>query len=140
MRIDRSCHIFLLTFLFFTGCAFAGERVCLRKACFSVDVMRTDAERARGLMSRQGLDEGQGMFFVFNAQDVYPFWMKNMFFAIDILWIDKNKRVVHIESNVAPCIVDPCPVYTPAAKAMYVLEIPAGDAVKNGITVGDTLR
>jgi uncharacterized membrane protein (UPF0127 family) len=54
--------------------------------------------------------------------------MKNMKFAIDILWLDENKKIVHVSSNVPPCVTDPCPVYNPGMPARYVLEIPAGDA------------
>ena len=122
------------------GCTSSGERVCLRDTCYAVDVMRTDAGRAQGLMYRKGLDQGRGMLFVFDQEDIYPFWMKNMLFAIDIVWLDQNKRVVHIEANVPPCSTDVCAVYTPSAKALYVLEIPAGDAARNGIGMGDTIK
>jgi uncharacterized membrane protein (UPF0127 family) len=114
--------------------------VCFRKACYAVDVMRTDAQRQQGLMFREGLGQGKGMFFVFDAEDVYPFWMKNMLFAIDILWLDKDKRVVYMAADVPPCRTDVCPVYTPSAKAMYVLEILAGDAARHAIHLGDSLR
>ena len=123
-----------------TACHSAPERICLKDACFSVDVMRTDAERTQGLMFRKGLDQGQGMFFVFDAEDIYPFWMKNMLFAIDIVWLDKEKRVVYAAANVPPCVTDPCPVYKPSAPAMYVLEIPAGDVARYSIKPGDRLR
>jgi uncharacterized membrane protein (UPF0127 family) len=140
MRSDRFVPAFFFIFLFLAGCVSAGERVCVREACFSVEVMRTDAERAQGLMFRTGLDQGKGMFFVFDTEDIYPFWMKNTLFAIDIIWLDKDKRVVDIASDVPPCRTTPCPVYTPSAKVLYVLEIPAGDAARYGIKPGDSLR
>ena len=87
-------------------------------------------------MYRSGLKPGEGMLFVFDREDIYPFWMKNMSFAIDILWLDGDKRVVDIRSSVPPCTTDECAVYTPAAKAFYVLEIPAGDAERNKILPG----
>ncbi len=102
--------------------------------------MRTDEERARGLMFRPELAEGRGMFFVFDQEDIYPFWMKNMSFAIDMLWLDKEQRVVFIRPNVPPCRAEECPVYTPAVKALCVLEIPAGAAARSGIRVGDSAR
>ena len=140
MRVDLPFSTCVLVSLFLTGCASAGERLCVREACFSVDVVRTDADRARGLMFRPALEAGRGMFFVFDAEAVYPFWMKNMLFAIDIIWLDKDRRVVHVAADVPPCIADPCPRYTPSAKASYVLEIPAGDAARYGIKPGDILR
>ena len=130
----------ILSAFILSACYSSARRFCLRDACYSVEVMTTDAGRAQGLMFRKGLDHGRGMFFVFDTEDVYPFWMKNMLFAIDILWFDKDKRVVHLESHGPPCHTDACPVYTPSAKAMYVLEIPAGDAAKHGIRTGDLLH
>ena len=115
----------------------AGEGLCIHGACFEIELMHTDEEKARGLMFRKGLDEGRGMFFVFDQEDIYPFWMKNMAFPIDIIWFDRELRAVHIEANVPACSTDPCPVYTPGARAMYVLEIPAGAALKHGIVLGD---
>jgi uncharacterized membrane protein (UPF0127 family) len=140
MRNDHLACAFLLTFLFLTGCASAQERVCLRQACYSVDIARTDETRMQGLMSRPGLGQGKGMLFIFDTEAVYPFWMKNMFFSIDIIWLDRDKHVVHIASDVPPCITEPCPLYTPSASALYVLEIPAGDAVRYGIQPGDVIR
>ena len=130
----------MVSALIFSACTPSAGRICSNKVCFSVEVMRTDAGRAQGLMFRKGLDHGRGMLFVFDQEDVYPFWMKNMLFAIDMLWLDEAHRVVEIRSDVPACGTDPCPVYTPAVKAQYVLEIPAGDAVKSGIKTGDVLR
>jgi uncharacterized membrane protein (UPF0127 family) len=142
MRNDLSrlsARVFLMLFLF-QGCSSVAERLCLRDACFSLEVMRTDEGRERGLMFRKGLDEGHGMLFVFDRPDIYPFWMKNMDFPIDILWLDKEKRVVHIETHVPPCRTGTCPVYTPVVQAIHVLEIPADDVRKHGIMVGDILH
>ena len=139
----RNNTIFLFTsffFLVFQGYAFPANQVCLRQACFSVDIANTNEERAKGLMFRQGLEEGKGMFFLFEDEDTHPFWMKNMAFSIDIIWLDKDNRVVYIETNVPPCRKDPCPVYTPSQKARYVLEIPSGSVAKNGIILGDVAK
>ena len=140
MRSDRLFYAFVLTFLFLTGCASAQERACLREACYAVDVARTDEARTQGLMFRTGLAQGKGMLFVFDEEGVYPFWMKNMFFSIDIIWLDRDKHVVYIASDVPPCSSEPCPFYTPSASALYVLEVPAGDAARKGIQPGDVLR
>jgi uncharacterized membrane protein (UPF0127 family) len=140
MRSNYFVPAVLTVLLSLSGCAPQGERICLRDICYSIDVMRTDVQRQQGLMFREGLGQGKGMLFVFDAEYIYPFWMKNMLFAIDILWLDKNKRVVYMETNVPPCRSEACSVYTPSVKAMYVLEIPAGDAAKHRINLGDTLR
>jgi hypothetical protein len=86
----------------------------------------TDDERAQGLMFREEIKEDQAMLFIFEEEDIHSFWMKNMRFAIDILWLDSQRRIVHIENQVPPCPKDPCPSYVPSAAATFVVELRAG--------------
>jgi len=86
----------------------------------------TDQERQMGLMFREGINPDQGMLFVFEKEGIHSFWMKNMKFSIDIIWLDKDKRIVHIEKNVPPCESGDCPSYEPPVHAKYVLEIKQG--------------
>ena len=86
----------------------------------------TEDSRSRGLMFRKTLNEDQGMLFVFEEEERHAFWMKNMTFSIDILWLDGQKRIVHIERRVPPCQRDPCPSYPPNFPALYVLELKSG--------------
>lgn len=99
----------------------------------------SDEERAQGLMFREKLNEDQAMLFLFEGEEVHSFWMKNMRFAIDILWLDSQKRIVHLESRVPPCPKDPCPSYTPAAPAAFVLEVQAGFVEKHGLRLYDRI-
>jgi hypothetical protein len=100
----------------------------------------TDEERQQGLMFREKLDENQGMLFLFEGEDVHAFWMKNMKFAIDILWLDGQKRIVHLEAGVPPCTADPCPSYVPKAAARYVLELKSGAAARHSLRLYDRLE
>jgi len=84
------------------------------------------AQRQQGLMFRERLNLDQGMLFVFEREGRHSFWMKNMTFAIDILWLDSEKRIIHIEQEVPPCESEDCPSYGPAVSAMFVLELAAG--------------
>jgi uncharacterized membrane protein (UPF0127 family) len=79
------------------------------------------------------------MLFIFEEEEVHSFWMKNMRFPIDILWLDKEKRIVHLESRVPPCAADPCPTYTPGRPAVFVLELRSGAAEKHGLKLHDRL-
>jgi uncharacterized membrane protein (UPF0127 family) len=97
-------------------------------------------ERARGLMFRDELHEDQAMLFLFTEEDIHSFWMKNMRFAIDILWLDRNKRIVHIESRVPPCPREPCETYVPDSVAGFVIELQSGCAEKHGLRVSDRLE
>jgi uncharacterized membrane protein (UPF0127 family) len=99
----------------------------------------TDEERQQGLMFREKMPEEQGMLFLFEEEAVHAFWMKNMKFPIDILWLDSQKKIVHLESRVPPCPADPCPSYVPQAPASYVLELKAGTAQKHGLRLYDRL-
>ena len=103
----------------------------------SAEVADTRPAIQRGLMYRETLDEDEGMFFVFDREEVHIFWMKNVNFPLDMLWLDSNNRVVHIERSVPPCDDDPCALYTPSAPAKFVLETRAGFVESNGISVGD---
>ena len=71
----------------------------------------TDEERARGLMFREKVLPDQGMLFVFDREDVHAFWMKNTLVPLDMLWLDSDRRVIHIAADVPPCQADPCPSY-----------------------------
>ena len=100
----------------------------------------TDEERARGLMFREKILPDQGMLFVFEREDAHSFWMKNTLVYLDMLWLDSQRRVIHIEANVPPCKEDPCPSYGPGVPARYVLELKGGGAAANGIKLQDQLQ
>lgn len=97
-------------------------------------------ERQRGLMFREGLAEDEGMLFIFEEDGIYSFWMKNMKFSIDIIWLDRNKRIVHIEEKVPPCLREPCPSYTPSLPARFVLELKAGSVQNYSLKIFDQLE
>lgn len=99
----------------------------------------TDNERAKGLMFREKINPDQGMLFIFEKEGRHSFWMKNMIISIDILWLNKEKQIVHIEECVPPCREDPCPSYTTKIPAMYVLELKAGSVKDNSLKRFDTL-
>jgi uncharacterized membrane protein (UPF0127 family) len=101
-----------------------------------VEVLTTDAERQMGLMFRESLPQDRGMLFVFDESDFYGFWMKNCKFAIDIVWLDEKRRVVHMAERVPPCRHDPCPSYQPLQRARYVVEMNAGQARREKVVIG----
>lgn len=100
-----------------------------------VSIADTPDARARGLGGVKMLASGEGMLFVFDMDSKYQFWLKDMLFSIDILWLSSDGRVVDIRENVSP---DTYPeVFTPNLPARYVLELPAGFARDNNVNVGD---
>ncbi len=101
-----------------------------------VEVMVKDEDRAMGLMFRPTLPADQGMLFIFERSDFHGIWMKNCKFPIDILWLDDQKAVVHLEESAPYCKADPCPVYQTLRRASYVLELNAGQARREKAVVG----
>lgn len=110
----------------------------LKGAIFNVRVADTSALRARGLSGSKPLTDNEGMFFVFDASDRIGFWMKDMLYALDIVWLDTDMKIVHIEKNLSP---DTYPtVFYPDKPARYVFEIAAGTTDRLGIQEGDVLE
>ena len=116
------------------------NQVCFGPHCFFVELEKTTAEHERGLMNREELDKNKGMLFVFDKEGIYPFWMKNTFIPLDMVWIDTNGKVVFIAQNVQPCKSLICPTVSPNAKAKYVLEVNAGVSQEISLKVGDELK
>ena len=94
----------------------------------------TPEERGVGLMFRESIPDNSGMFFVFERCGVHTFWMKNCFFPIDIVWLDRKGTVVKILYDLPPCREKNCPHYSPDTDACYAIEVNAGMAEKLGIT------
>jgi uncharacterized membrane protein (UPF0127 family) len=102
----------------------------------TAEVADTPSKRMLGLMFRDQLPEGHGMLFFFDQEDFHGIWMKNCRIPLDILWLDQKQRVTHLEENVPPCQDDPCHIYYPAQKALYVLELNTGAIEKEKIRLG----
>lgn len=102
------------------------------------DIAATNEQRTKGLSVKDTLSEDEGMLFVFSTAREHSFWMKNMKFPIDIIWISEHHEVVHVEHSLDPCKPDSfCPTYKPDRNALYVLETVAGFAQKYNITEND---
>ena len=99
------------------------------------DIAATSDQRSKGLSVKDTLNENEGMLFVFSKEGEHSFWMKNMKFPIDIIWLDDDQEVVHVEHSLEPCISDSfCPTHKPDRNSLYVLETVAGFAQKYNVT------
>lgn len=93
--------------------------------------------RAQGLSKIDSLPENSVMLFVFDKPDIYKIWMKNMKFPIDIIWLNENKKITHIEENISP---ETFPTtFFPPEKSLYIIEANVGFVVKNALLVGKVL-
>ncbi|MEK7502976.1 MAG: DUF192 domain-containing protein [Patescibacteria group bacterium] len=103
-----------------------------------VDIANNEKERNKGLGGRKNLPEDSGMLFIFEIPAKYSFWMKDMRFPIDIIWIEENKKITAISENIAP---ETYPAsFSPSEPVKYVLEVNAGWADKNGVKSGDSIE
>lgn len=109
----------------------AGQRL-------DMQVVRSGEERVRGLSGKLCIVDTQAMLFIFNEPADHGIWMKDMRFGIDIVWLDVDRKITHIENNVQP---DSYPyVYRPGSPSLYVLELGAGQAQRIGLQTGQQLN
>lgn len=124
----------LIGMFFLVGIFFVSQRVVLvGSQVFVVEWAETNEARKRGLGGHAELCARCGMLFVFDRADRYGFWMQDMTFSLDILWI-ADHHVVFVKKNFAP--TDPS-IVVPPVPADLVVEVPAGTVEKLGIHVGD---
>lgn len=98
------------------------------------EVASNGPARTKGLGGRPHLPAGKGMLFVFETDSTWSIWMKDMHFAIDIIWLDADKRVVDVVHNVDSATYPRA--FKPSQQARYVLEVPAHTAQQAGIAIG----
>lgn len=92
---------------------------------FRVEVAASDLDREKGLSGRATLAAGSGMWFDLPEAGLHGFWMKDMAFPIDLVWISPDRTVLG-SVRLEPCPVFRCPIHTPPAPVLHVLEVNAG--------------
>jgi uncharacterized membrane protein (UPF0127 family) len=103
----------------------------------TVELARTDAERAMGLMHRRALAEDAGMLFVFRESDDHSFWMRNTLIPLDMIFIGEDGRVVGVIERAEPLTLTQRSIGKPSR---YVLEVNGGWCAKRGVRAGDRVR
>lgn len=104
---------------------------------FSVEVMRTDAERARGLMFRRFLPADRGMLFDFKTEQPVMMWMKNTYIPLDMIFIARDGTITHVAENAEPMSER---IISSQGPAFAVLEVNAGTAARLRIRKGDKVE
>jgi len=119
---------------------FRKEEVSLRGVYIAniplwVEVADTLEKRRAGLSGRKKLEENRGMLFAFDTPDIHGIWMKDMNFSIDILWVDKDYRIIDIKQQARP---ESFPnIFYPRADAVYIIEVRSGFTRLHNINIGD---
>jgi len=132
--------VFLLAFLLFKKLEISPKTpfVQIGKTKIQVTLAQTEAERTQGLSGTKSLGENQGMLFVFEEPARYGFWMKDMNYSLDLIWIDEKNQIVDITENVPP---ESFPkIFQPAREVKYVLEVNALFSRQHNIRVGDFVK
>ena len=114
------------------------ETVTIGGVAFNLDVAADDASLARGLSNRTLLPQDAGMLFVFPTEEIVTFWMKDMLFPVDVLFINSSGSIIDIqtmqtESGVAD---EQLTRYQSSGPALFALEINAGLAEQFGFQTG----
>ncbi len=104
---------------------------------FSIEIARTDAQHARGLMYREELARDHGMLFVYERTRHASMWMKNTYIPLDMLFIDSAGRIVRIVERTVPRSTTPIPSGQPVRA---VLELRGGTAERLDLETGDRVR
>lgn len=106
----------------------------------AVERVDTETKRQQGLSNRPCIKDNQAMLFVFDSNSNYNncFWMKDMRFAIDIVWLNNDKKVVYILRDVQPETYPNS--FCPGQPSNYVLELKANTALKLGVEVGTSVK
>lgn len=156
-KITRGVIIFFVVVLVLYGYRCLSEKVCevdvinkfirhdititMPNGALVAEVADTKSSRELGLSGRKSMRENEGMLFVFDAPGRYGFWMKDMNFPLDILWINQNGYVVAIESNFTPesYYYKPPKTAINGPEASYVLEMNTGRAEEYGLFLGSRI-
>lgn len=107
------------------------------EARISAEVADKPSELEKGLSTKSCIGKNQGMLFIFERPGYHNFWMKEMNFPIDIVWLDERKRVIEVTENVDPATYPD--TFASSQPSGYVLELQAGAAAKHGIRPGTEL-
>jgi uncharacterized membrane protein (UPF0127 family) len=124
-----------------TAVAQALEKLVIQTAAgprvFDVEVMRTDEERAKGLMNRRYLPAERGMLFDFKAEQPVSMWMMNTYIPLDMIFIRKDGTIARIAE-----MTEPLSTRTIASgeNVLGVLEVNGGLSAKLGIKQGDKVK
>jgi uncharacterized protein len=105
-----------------------------KRHAFTVELAETPEQLSQGLMFRRDLPAGKGMLFDFGSPRQVSMWMKNTLIPLDMLFMDRSGRVIHVEQYTVPGSLEP---RGPSEPVLGVLEIPAGTVRRLGLKTGD---
>lgn len=102
------------------------------------EVMVHQTDMMRGMMFRKSLDADRGMLFIHASPGLFPYWMYQVEIPLDMIWLDRDGRIVELVPNAPPCetVASQCPSYGGTKPALMVLELQAGSIERHNLRVG----
>ncbi len=137
-------YFFLILFLFFSLMVYRTAKepeikiLKIGSKEILVEIADTEFRKRAGLSNREFLPENYGMLFVYDKPDYYSFWMKDMKFPLDFIWI-RNNQIVEINEKIDPQTFPPPKTLTPNEKVDMILEVKAGFVEKFNIKIGEKI-
>ncbi|MDD4937813.1 MAG: DUF192 domain-containing protein [Candidatus Shapirobacteria bacterium] len=116
---------------------FSTTKIKLNNIEYEIEIAHTISQKSAGLSNRDKLCQTCGMIFIFNKDSIMPFWMKNTFIPLDIIWINSNGQITDI---ITATNINSTKILQNTQPAKYVLELNAFDAQKIGLNIGDTIQ
>jgi len=108
----------------------------IKNTTYQLELAKTISQQATGLSGRTSLCSNCGMLFVFAYEDIWPFWMQNTLIPLDIIWLDKNGKIVHYVNATE---LKSLKILKNSTPAKYVLELNSGDFDKLKLKLGDEI-
>lgn len=140
----KPLYIILFAIIFILGALYYRShplvsKVRIRNTTITVDVAVTDAQKQRGLGGRSSMAENSGMLFPYDHTEQFEYWMRDMLFPLDFVWIN-GKTVVDLSPNIpAPKQGEMPRIVKPKTAVDKVLELHAGSIERIGIATGDAV-
>ncbi|MEK6858007.1 MAG: DUF192 domain-containing protein [Nanoarchaeota archaeon] len=128
----------VITFLFLLS-ACSSNSVIINGSKVNVEIADSPEEHQKGLMFHGPLKENEGMLFIFPDESKRSFWMKNVFFPIDIVFLNSEKKVVDLKDDFYLCVKEPCELFT-SKPAKYAIELQRNFIEKHNVKVGDLVE
>jgi len=137
----KTTFVFFISAFLFLGCGRKESRkIYFKQDVFTVEVAKDQKQYGRGLMFRKQIPADGGMLFIFRNEARRYFYMKNMLIPLDMIWLNKDKKVIWIKKNAQPEGKGYYEVIDSGQSVQYVLEVNAGTADRIGLKAGDRLN
>lgn len=115
--------------------------VQIKNKKFTLEIAKTISQKTKGLSKREKLCENCGMIFVYNNENIYPFWMKDTLIPLDIIWLNSANEIVsiHTASTEINIPLNKLTIYKNDKPAKNIIELNAGESNRLGLKIGDKL-